>query len=114
MGHIRYDGTQLGEVSHQSSGGYQGGTKQLYLCGQVALLYMTVFCGISPIGVAVGMALKEVLSSQTIMFLLLLRGRCPALVNPYLKPFLNLHVNLHVNKKVHLKVHVNHDFHVNL
>merc|ERR1712037_922775 len=26
----------------------------------VALLYMTVFCGISPVGVAVGMAIKEV------------------------------------------------------
>ena len=28
----------------------------------VALLYMTVFCAISPIGVAVGMAIKEVIS----------------------------------------------------
>ena len=27
---------------------------------QVALLYMTVFCGISPVGVGVGMAIKEV------------------------------------------------------
>ena len=27
----------------------------------VALLYMTVFCAISPIGVAVGMAIKEVI-----------------------------------------------------
>ena len=31
----------------------------------VALLYMTVFCGISPIGVAVGMAIKEVVLSLT-------------------------------------------------
>ena len=30
----------------------------------VALLYMTVFCGISPVGVAVGMAIKEVISTH--------------------------------------------------
>ena len=33
----------------------------------VALLYMTVFCGISPVGVAVGMAIKEVVLSLTLI-----------------------------------------------
>ena len=34
----------------------------------VALLYMTVFCGISPVGVAVGMAIKEVIQVPPSMF----------------------------------------------
>ena len=37
-----------------------------------------------------------------------MRGRCPALMNPYLKPFLNLHVK----KKVHLNLQVTLDFQV--
>ena len=28
------------------------------------------------------------------------RGRCPALMNPYLKPFLNFHVNLHAGMNI--------------
>ena len=40
----------------------------------VALPYMTVFCGISPVGVAVGMAIKEVIQVPPSMFFLGWRG----------------------------------------
>ena len=36
----------------------------------VALLYMTVFCGISPVGVAVGMAIKEVTLTSLLSLIL--------------------------------------------
>ena len=59
MGHIRHCGPQLGPICCRSHYILNTSHISMKLKPVIAFFYMTIFCGISPVGIGAGIALKE-------------------------------------------------------